>query len=139
MLRTILRNSEIITVSKAKMARIFYLRSWYLIQLMPFERLEPYAVKVASTVLRRGRSREASSLSDIPLRSMLINGRRDTIKNSQTERSETSFKNASTGTRKSTTSDFDLLVFNHLANHNWYANYATHPIAHDEMTWHAGR
>ena len=65
MLRTILRNSEIITVSKAKMARIFYLRSWYLIQLMPFERLEPYAVKVASTVLRRGRSREASSLSDI--------------------------------------------------------------------------
>jgi len=31
---------------------------------MPFERLEPYAVKVASTVLRRGRSREASSLSD---------------------------------------------------------------------------
>ena len=70
---------------------------------------------------------------------MLINGRRDTIKNSQTERSETLFKNASTGTRKSTTRDFDLLVFNHLANHNWYANYATHPIAHDEMTWHAGR
>jgi len=41
------------------------LRSWYLMQLMPFERLEPYAVKVACTVLRRGRSREASSLSDI--------------------------------------------------------------------------
>ncbi len=79
------------------------------------------------------------TLINIPLRSMLINGRRDTIKNSQTERSETLFKNASTGTRKSTTRDFDLLVFNHLANHNWYANYATHPIAHDEMTWHAGR
>ena len=38
---------------------------YYLIQLIIFERLEPYEVKVSRTVLRRGRSREASSLSDI--------------------------------------------------------------------------
>jgi hypothetical protein len=38
-------------------------------KLMTFERLEPYAVKVSSTVLRRGRSREASSLSDKKWRS----------------------------------------------------------------------
>jgi len=41
--------------------------------LMPFERLEPYAVKVASTVLRRGRSREASSLSDIYIQTKSLN------------------------------------------------------------------
>ena len=63
MRQTITRNSEIITVSKAKMTE-FILVSWYLMQLMPFERLEPYEVKVSCTVLRRGRSREASSLSD---------------------------------------------------------------------------
>jgi len=33
-------------------------------KLMIFERLEPFAEKIASTVLRRGRSREDSSLSD---------------------------------------------------------------------------
>jgi len=31
---------------------------------MAFERLEPYAVKVASTVLRRGRKSDLPSLSD---------------------------------------------------------------------------
>jgi len=36
----------------------------HLMKLMIFERLEPFAEKIASTVLRRGRSREDSSLSD---------------------------------------------------------------------------
>ena len=46
MLQTILRNSEIITVSKAKITEVI-LVSWYLMQLIPFERLEPYEVKVS--------------------------------------------------------------------------------------------
>jgi len=32
---------------------------------MAFERLEPYAVKVARVVLRRGRKSDLSSLSDL--------------------------------------------------------------------------
>jgi hypothetical protein len=39
-------------------------------------------------------------LTNIPLRSMLINAGRDTVKDSQQYRSGTSFKIASTGTRK---------------------------------------
>ena len=48
------------------------------------------------------------------------------------------FNITSTGTRKSATPDFDLLVYNHLANRNWKASCATHHIALDEMTRHAG-
>ena len=42
----------------------------------------------------------ADPLINIPLRSMLINAGRDTVKNSQPYRSGTSFKIASTGSRK---------------------------------------
>ena len=61
------------------------------------------------------------ALINIPLRSMLINSRRDTIINSQQAQSGISFKVTSTGTRKLTTRDFNMLVYNHLANRfrNW--------------------
>jgi hypothetical protein len=75
-------------------------------------------------------------LTNIPLRSMLVKAERDTIINSQSARSGTSFNIASTGTRKSTTCDFDLLVYNHLANHSRNRN-KPDSTAHDEMTWHA--
>jgi hypothetical protein len=73
----------------------------------------------SSTTKQEDKQEERGScqtLINIPLRSMLINAGRDTVKNSQQYRSGTSFKVASTGTHKSTTRDFNLLVFYHLAN-----------------------
>jgi len=50
--------------------------------------------------------RTLKTLINIPLRSMLINAGRDTVKDSQQYRSGTSFKIASTWSRKETTLDF---------------------------------
>jgi len=50
-------------IIKAKQV-FFFVMPYYLMQWIIFERLEPYEVKVSRTVLRRGRRREPSSLSD---------------------------------------------------------------------------
>jgi len=71
------------------------------------------------------------TLINIPLRSMLIKAGVSPIINSQQARSGTSFNIAFTGTHKSATRDFDLLVYYHLTNHSRNRNDST---AHDEMT-----
>ncbi len=56
--------------------------------------------------------------------------------NSQPYRSGTSFKNAYTGTRKSTTLDFDLLVSYQLTNHSRSLS-KLKSTAHGDLTCHA--
>ena len=67
----------------------------------------------SSTAKQEEKMKERGScqtLTNIPLRSMLFNAGVSTIRDSQPYRSGTSFNITYTGTRKSTTHDFDLLV-----------------------------